>query len=219
MGPRRETVEHFSILNRESKTRKVVPSCVMLHSSSTAALERGSSSSSFSKVILLRGSSPSLSSRRRGRKWFRPRLVALTLLLTAVLGVEEQSQKLREAPLEVSFPPPPYSFAHRGASGLLPEHTMQAYALAVEQVSFFVSSRKRARGLRGESEQRKKKVGIFLFWGGRERVALALETENFTFLSWRLRSCAFLRDCHLVGRDARPSRHPLEKDGAFARGF
>ena len=198
----------------------------MLHSSSsTAALERGSSSSSFSKVILFKGSLSPLTLRKRGKKWFRPRLVALLMLLVAaVSGVEEQkksqTQQQAAAPLPLPpFPPPPYSFAHRGASGLLPEHTMQAYALAVEQVSFFVSSRKRARGLRGESEQRKKKVGIFLFWGGRERVALALETENFTFLSWRLRSCAFLRECHLVGRDARPSRHPLEKDGAFARGF
>lgn len=123
----------------------------MLHSSSsTAALERGSSSSSFSKAILFKGSSSSpLPLRKCGKKWFRPRLVALLMLLVAaVSGVEEKSQqqeKRGEAPLP-PFPPPPYSFAHRGASGLVPEHTMQAYALAVEQVSFFVSSRKRARG-------------------------------------------------------------------------
>lgn len=96
---------------------------------------------------MLSGSSSSLSSRKRGRKWFRPRLVALTLLLTAVLGVEErqsQKQQFREPLEDGAFPPPPYSFAHRGASGLLPEHTMQAYQLAVEQVSFFAFS---CRGL------------------------------------------------------------------------
>jgi hypothetical protein len=112
----------------------------MLSSSSSAtALERGGSSSSFSKVML-RVSPLSLSSRKRGRKWFRPRLVAFfTLLLAAVWGQEAKEKQPSSLPQQqtLAFPEPPYAFAHRGASGLLPEHTMQAYKLAVEQVLAF----------------------------------------------------------------------------------
>lgn len=84
-----------------------------------------------------------MSSRKRG-KWFRPRLVALTLLLVAVSGVKDEQPSSSKVPQQrtmvppaagaLAFPEPPYSFAHRGASGLLPEHSMPAYMLAVEQV-------------------------------------------------------------------------------------
>ena len=153
-------------------------------SSSAAALERGSSSS-FSKVLLRGGSSSSSfsPSRKRGRKWFRPRLVALTLLLAAVWGREsaEESQQLRkgEPPLLASFPQPPYSFAHRGASGLLPEHTMQAYALAVEQVSCFFQFF--SPGLRERERERERRPSFFAtFFSGREG---ALELKQL-FSRW-----------------------------------
>ena len=162
-------------------------------SSSAAALE--SSFSSALPLSRLRGASSS----KRGKRWFRPRLVALTLLLAAVLGVEEE-QSSSSSPLSLAsptltssassafsttgaalpppprFPDPPYSFAHRGSSGALPEHTMQAYALAVEQVR------------EGEREGREGEGAIFFFFtGGREREkehlcffrpTTALETEK-----------------------------------------
>jgi glycerophosphoryl diester phosphodiesterase len=34
--------------------------------------------------------------------------------------------------------PPPYVIAHRGSSGALPEHTLEAYALAIAQGADFV---------------------------------------------------------------------------------
>ena len=60
---------------------------------------------------------------------------ALAALLT--LGMASGDGGLSpKAPAGVtaSFPPPPWAIAHRGAAGLLPEHTLAAYALAVDQV-------------------------------------------------------------------------------------
>lgn len=34
------------------------------------------------------------------------------------------------------FPSPPWALAHRGASGVLPEHSAGAYQLAIDAVSF-----------------------------------------------------------------------------------
>lgn len=133
-------------------------------SSAAAALQGGrGGSSSFSKSLTLRLRGPS-SSQKRG-KWFRPRLVALTLLLAAVWGVKDEQPSLSKAPLPqkritgptaapLPFPEPPYSFAHRGASGLLPEHSMPAYMLAVEQVRF-TCTREGERRRGGESERAK----------------------------------------------------------------
>jgi glycerophosphoryl diester phosphodiesterase len=66
-------------------------------------------------------------------------MVPLTLLLT-LLVLLGSGCAARVAPLDASVMPNtrPLVIAHRGASGVLPEHTIEAYRLAIEQGADFI---------------------------------------------------------------------------------
>lgn len=107
------------------------------------------------------------------KRFWRPRLVALMLLATSTALCGEEAKTTTTTTTTVAttstkmlankndaskqspplpLPASPWSIAHRGASGLLPEHTMPAYKLAVEQVRdcfFFWSRAAEARLSRG----------------------------------------------------------------------
>ncbi len=47
---------------------------------------------------------------------------------------------LSSAALAADVPPRPLVIAHRGASGYLPEHTVEAYALAIDQGADYIEA-------------------------------------------------------------------------------
>jgi glycerophosphoryl diester phosphodiesterase len=84
-----------------------------------------------------------------------PRLRTLVALLAASLVlVSSPSSTSSDVVGDPAFPPAPWALAHRGASGVLPEHTVGAYQLAVDAVSVILKGclRLPPDGMRGEEE-------------------------------------------------------------------
>jgi glycerophosphoryl diester phosphodiesterase len=62
--------------------------------------------------------------------------VAILIIVSLMLGGITQAQPLHQTSPQTL--PWPLVIAHRGASGTLPEHTLEAYALAIEQGAHFI---------------------------------------------------------------------------------
>lgn len=67
--------------------------------------------------------------------WFKPLAIALTLLAGNIGFAADAKQTNQQATQNSSRP---IIIAHRGASGYLPEHTLESYTLAIQQGADFI---------------------------------------------------------------------------------